>query len=95
MSHMQAVIQDITRRVDELIDRVPESFPEYKDALHFNPTKFTAEEWQDVPETVVEFIVHLQHHHQTVVDHLENTHKLETVANVRIALEERINVSNC
>jgi hypothetical protein len=45
--------------MDDLIERDPENFPEYKNALEFKPTKFAAEEWTDVPETVVEFVVHL------------------------------------
>lgn len=77
-----------------MIDREPETYPEYKNALEFKPTKFAAEEWTDVPETVVEFIVHLQHHHSTVVNHLAHTHKLETTEGLRIDLEDRIKVSN-
>ena len=73
--------------MDELIDREPENFPEYKNALEFKPTKFAAEEWTDVPETVVEFIVHLQHHHSTVVNHLAHSHQLETTEDLRNTLE--------
>jgi hypothetical protein len=73
--------------------RTPESFPQYADPLTYSVPEVDISDWHDVPAVAVETLLHLQHHHKTVVQHLSKSNENETTENLRKGLEERMDVS--
>ena len=90
---MQQALDKFDDTIGDIIDRTPENFPEYKDALHYVPAKLKPSDWHDVPIIAAETFLHLQHHHVTLVDYLCRLNETETTFQLRHDLELRMDVS--
>lgn len=94
MQNMQQALDKFDDSIGDIMDRTPDNYPEYKDALHYNAPQLKPSDWHDVPIIAAETFLHLQHHHKTLVDYLCRLNETETTFQLRHDLELRMDVSN-
>ena len=66
---------------------------EIKDPLVWNCPSTKTQDWENVPETSTQITLYLQNHLASVVHYLKTFAGIETTAQLRTAMTERITVS--
>jgi hypothetical protein len=92
LNNMNQAYEEIETKIGDILKRTPENYPEYADPMNYKAPECDETEWNEIPGTAAEFILHLQHHHQTVVTYLHNQNKLESVGELRGGLETRMDI---
>ena len=89
MTYFNIAMKEFEDKIGELMARTPESYPEYNDPLNYNKIPQSVAEWNEAPPVVVENFLHMQHHHETVVNYMKTLADDETTSELRRHHEER------
>ena len=94
LTNMNDAYEDFENQITDIVKRSPDNYPEYADPLSYKAPEYETTDWNEVPIIAAEFILHIQHHHNTVVDYLCNQNKLETTGDLRSGVENRMDIAD-
>jgi hypothetical protein len=94
LTNMNDAYEEFDNQITDIVKRSPDNYPEYADPLSYKAPEYETTDWNEVPIIAAEFILHIQHHHNTVVDYLCNQNKLETTGDLRSGVENRMEIAD-